>query len=121
MRENSDSDVGEMRRLVNTLIQLIDYFPEKSLLIAATNHLEILDKAIIRRFQLVVKYEMPNQNTLDQYYTKLLAHLPEHLRTIQRKYEISFAEAKDHAYTKAKSLLLEELEANSQNLALTIS
>lgn len=37
-RGEDDKDVGEMRRLVNTIIQLIDYYPENSLLIAATNH-----------------------------------------------------------------------------------
>lgn len=113
MRSNDDKDVGEMRRLVNTLIQLIDYFPEKALLIVATNHLDILDKAIVRRFQVVIKYEVPNQKTLDNYYDKILAPLPKHLTKINRKYEISFAEAKDHAFTKVKSLLIEELETDS--------
>lgn len=114
MRSNDDRDVGEMRRLVNTLIQLIDYFPGKALLIAATNHLEILDHALVRRFQVVVKYEMPDAQSLDKYYDKLLAAMPKHLSKINRKYEISFAEAKDYAFTIAKSLLIKELEANYQ-------
>jgi SpoVK/Ycf46/Vps4 family AAA+-type ATPase len=110
MRSSDDRDVGEMRRLVNTLIQLIDYLPEKTLLIAATNHLEILDKALIRRFQLVVKYEMPDTESLDIFYDKILSTMPTHLLQIKRKYDISFAEAKDYAYTIVKSLLIEELE-----------
>ena len=44
-RGSDDKDVGEMRRLVNTLIQLIDYFPENALLLCATNHPEIIDTA----------------------------------------------------------------------------
>jgi len=109
-RGNDDRDVGEMRRLVNTLIQLIDYFPEKSLLIAATNQLEIIDKALIRRFQCVISYRMPNQTALDSYYDSLLLRFPEHLKSIKRKYDISYAEAKDFAYTSIKSLLISELE-----------
>ena len=36
-RGSDDKDVGEMRRLVNTIIQLIDYLPKEALLICATN------------------------------------------------------------------------------------
>jgi len=118
MRTTDDKDVGEMRRLVNTLIQLMDYLPEKALLIAATNHLEILDKALIRRFQIVVKYEMPTNETLDNYYNKILSTMPPHLTDIERKYEISFAEAKDYAFTRIKSLLIQELELNQQSISV---
>lgn len=116
-RGNDDKDVGEMRRLVNTLIQLIDYFPEKSLLIAATNHLEIIDKALIRRFQCVVEYEMPGSKSLDEYYDKLLSPFPKKFQKIERKYDISFAEAKDYAFTLIKSSIIEELEINITNIA----
>src|SRR5690606_14017187 len=37
-RGDDEKDVGEMRRLVNTVIQLMDYYPENALLICATNH-----------------------------------------------------------------------------------
>lgn len=60
-RGNDDKDVGEMRRLVNTLIQLIDYYPENALLLCATNHAEIIDTALLRRFQLRVNFEMPSK------------------------------------------------------------
>lgn len=118
MRSTDDKDVGEMRRLVNTLIQLMDYLPEKALLIAATNHLEILDKALIRRFQIVVKYEMPINEILDAYYDKILSTMPTHLTNIERKYEISFAEARDYAYTSIKSLLIQELELKQQTISI---
>lgn len=109
-RGAEDSDVGEMRRLVNTLIQLIDYYPEKALLICATNHADILDAALVRRFQLRIHFEMPGQAALDAYYDKLLAPFPAHLGNIDRRYGISFAEAKDLAYTAVKSGIIAELE-----------
>ncbi|MDC8099657.1 MULTISPECIES: AAA family ATPase [Chryseobacterium] len=110
-RGSDDKDVGEMRRLVNTLIQLIDYYPENALLLCATNHPEIIDTAILRRFQLKINYEMPSAEFLDTFYDQLLASFPEDLNHIERKYGISFAEAKDHALTAVKSALIKKLEA----------
>lgn len=110
-RGSDDKDVGEMRRLVNTLIQLIDYYPENALLICATNHPEIIDTALLRRFQLKINYEMPAIEFLDTFYDTLLHQFPEDLQNIERKYGISFAEAKDHALTAVKTTLIKKLEA----------
>ncbi|MFS4429723.1 AAA family ATPase [Chryseobacterium sp. S90] len=110
-RGSDDKDVGEMRRLVNTLIQLIDYYPEHSLLLCATNHPEIIDTALLRRFQLKINYEMPSDEILDTYYDQLLGQFPEDIRTVERKYSVSFAEAKDYALTSVKAALIKKLEA----------
>lgn len=113
-RSNDDKEVGEMRRLVNTLLQLMDYFPERALLIAATNFLEIIDPAIVRRFQVMVRYTMPSNEVLDTYYDKIAEELPEHLKVFTRRYGISYAEARDYAYTQVKNILIEELERAAQ-------
>lgn len=113
-RGSDDKDVGEMRRLVNTLIQLIDYYPENALLLCATNHPEIIDTALIRRFQLKVNYKMPSKEFLNTYYDNLLSKFPEDLRDIDRQYDISFAEAKDYAFTVVKGRLIEKLEKNKE-------
>ena len=110
-RGSDDKDVGEMRRLVNTLIQLIDYYPEHSLLLCATNHPEIIDTALLRRFQLKINYEMPSAEILDTFYDQLLDQFPEDMRTVERKYSISFAEAKDYALTAVKAAFIKKLEA----------
>ena len=109
-RSNDDKDVGEMRRLVNTLIQLIDYLPQNALLIAATNHADLIDVALLRRFQLRIQFEMPTAEVLDTYYDKILKPFAEEIQNFERQYQISFAEAKDYAFTKMKTLLLEKLE-----------
>jgi SpoVK/Ycf46/Vps4 family AAA+-type ATPase len=109
-RETDDKDVGEMRRLVNSIIQLIDYYPKNALLICATNHVEMIDKALLRRFQVRIHFEMPNQKLLDAYYNSILFAFPENIRNIKRTYGTSFAEAKDDALTQVKSLLIAALE-----------
>lgn len=109
-RGNDDKDVGEMRRLVNSIIQLIDYLPQNVLLICATNHPEIIDIALMRRFQLRVNFEMPSREVLDAYYEKLMSVFPAELQIVERKYDISFAEAKDFTFTILKAALIEKLE-----------
>ena len=112
-RETDDKDVGEMRRLVNSIIQLIDYYPKNALLICATNHVELIDKALQRRFQLRINFEMPSQEILDNYYESILSSFPENLKNINRKYDISFAEAKDDALTQVKTILIDYLESSN--------
>ncbi|MCY4781339.1 ATP-binding protein [Sphingobacterium sp. UT-1RO-CII-1] len=109
-RGGDEREVGEMRRMVNTLIQLIDYFPENSLLIAATNHLDIVDQALVRRFQIVLTYEQPSKAELDSFYEELLLQFPEQFRTIDRVYDISYAETKDHVFTAVKRSIIADIE-----------
>ncbi|ASK29784.1 ATPase [Chryseobacterium sp. T16E-39] len=117
-RGSDDKDVGEMRRLVNTLLQLIDYYPENSLLLCATNHPEIIDTALLRRFQLKINYEMPSKESLDHFYDSLLSKFPDDLKSVERHYNISFAEAKDHAFTIVKGNLIKKLEMETQSAQL---
>lgn len=110
-RDSDDKDVGEMRRLVNTIIQLFDYFPSDSLLICATNHYEIIDSALLRRFQLRLKYEMPLEKQLDLYYDKILSTFPQHFQNIERRFSISYAEALDYIHTSMKRQIIKTLES----------
>lgn len=115
-RDNNDKDVGEMRRLVNTIIQLIDYLPSDSILICATNYYDLIDTALIRRFQIQLPFEMPDQKQLDSYYDKILAGFPLHLGTISRRYKISYAQAKDYMHTAVKKQIIMELDiADAEN------
>jgi SpoVK/Ycf46/Vps4 family AAA+-type ATPase len=52
-------EMGELKRVINSLLQNIDDFVEHNILIAATNHESLLDKAIWRRFEKIVKVEKP--------------------------------------------------------------
>ncbi len=60
-QRNDDADVGELKRLVNVLLQQIDDWPTLgSLLLGATNHPELLDPAIWRRFETLLEFSLPN-------------------------------------------------------------
>lgn len=53
------NDVGEIRRVLNSFLQMIENDHSNSLIIAATNHAEILDYALFRRFDDVIEYHLP--------------------------------------------------------------
>ncbi len=114
IRGNDEKDVGEMRRLVNTIIQLIDYLSPDTILICATNHYSILDSALLRRFQLKLEYVLPSQEELDSYYERILGEFPESMRGLERIYDISYAEAKDYMHTTVKRMIIEKLERDEE-------
>jgi len=55
-----DNDVGEMRRVLNALLQFIEQDASDSLIIGATNNPALLDRALFRRFDDVLHYELPD-------------------------------------------------------------
>lgn len=61
-KRDDEGDVGELKRLVTVLLQEIDEWPSTSLLIAATNHSELLDPAIWRRFDEIILFPLPNRD-----------------------------------------------------------
>ena len=72
---NTLNEHGEIKRLVNSLLQLIDSSTSNSLFVAATNHESLLDSAVWRRFDEVVLFEVPSvelrEALLERYLSKL--------------------------------------------------
>jgi SpoVK/Ycf46/Vps4 family AAA+-type ATPase len=54
------NDVGEIRRVLNSFLQFLEFEETESLLVAATNHPQLLDRAIFRRFDAVIEYPLPS-------------------------------------------------------------
>ena len=72
-RGNSN-DVGEMRRILNTFLQLLEQSDSNSIIIAATNYKRILDLALFRRFHDVIQYELPQKNEIERLLNQRLGY-----------------------------------------------
>lgn len=59
-RRDDATEVGELKRLVTVLLQEIDSWPAHGLMLAATNHPDLLDPAVWRRFDMIVEFPLPN-------------------------------------------------------------
>ena len=59
-------DHGEMKRVVNTILQLFDYLPQNSIVIAATNQVEMLDSALLRRFDVNIEFDLPSDKQIKE-------------------------------------------------------
>lgn len=60
-RRDDDSDIGELKRIVNVILVELDRWPDVSLLVAATNHPQLLDTAVERRFDRSLELPLPGR------------------------------------------------------------
>lgn len=63
-----DNEVGEMRRILNSFLQFIETDISDSIIIAATNNQKMLDKALFRRFEDVIHYELPDEHQIKRLF-----------------------------------------------------
>jgi hypothetical protein len=75
-RRNDDSDIGELKRIVNVILLELDRWPDHNLLIAATNHLQLLDEAVDRRFDRHVAISLPGSEERSAILRHLAAGTP---------------------------------------------
>ena len=61
---DSSNDVGEARRILNSFLQMIEQDDSNSVIVCATNHIEALDHALFRRFDDVIKYQLPSEEEI---------------------------------------------------------
>lgn len=75
LQRGSQHDVAEMRRTLNMFLQLIEQDTSESLIVAATNHGEALDVALFRRFDDVIRYDLPDETQVQTLLRNSLAML----------------------------------------------
>lgn len=61
---DDNNELGELKRVVNSLLQNIDTMSKDSLILAATNHQQLLDPAIWRRFEYKLEIELPDREAI---------------------------------------------------------
>lgn len=67
------NDVGEIRRVLNSFLQFLERDHSDSLILAATNHPKLLDRAIFRRFDAVLSFELPDEEQARELIESKLA------------------------------------------------
>ncbi len=108
----SPNDVGEARRILNSFLQMIEQDDSTSVIVCATNHAQILDYALFRRFDDVIKYQLPDQ---DEVVALLRGRLSEYVvkgfdwKALAHEAEgLSSAEVTLAAKDAIKTLLIED-------------
>lgn len=69
-------EVGEIKRVVNSLLQNLDERAEIGITIAITNHDKLLDTAVWRRFEHQIEFDMPDRTTREQLFAQFLKPMP---------------------------------------------
>jgi len=107
----SSPDVGEMRRVLNSFLMMLENYQGASLVIAATNHGHALDAALFRRFDDLLSYDLPDKRLIEATIRRRLAQLPGRIRVSAPKAAaaatgLSYAEVTRACDEAVKSLLL---------------
>ena len=74
----SSGDVGEIRRVLNSFLQFLEMESSDSVIVAATNHPQLLDHALFRRFDMVIRYPLPNRKVVKDLLRNRLSILDPH-------------------------------------------
>jgi SpoVK/Ycf46/Vps4 family AAA+-type ATPase len=111
---------GEIKRVVNNFLQMLDNFSGMSILFAATNHQHLLDPAIWRRFDDVIFYGLPDTETrfklFERYLKPLRRESDINLKTISEESEgLSPADIKMIAEEAMKLSILDAKNSLSEN------
>jgi len=112
-KRSATNDVAEMRRVLNSFLQLMEQpNATDSVLVGATNHPELLDRALLRRFDLVLEFEMPSDEQIKKLIKKYVRPL-KHSRLswkniVQAAQGLSQSEIARAAEDAVKTAILDE-------------
>lgn len=72
-QRGAQNDVGEIRRVLNSFLVFVEQDDSESIIVAATNHPELLDKALHRRFDDIIRFEKPSDGQIRKIVENRLA------------------------------------------------
>lgn len=105
-KERGDAqELGEIKRVVSSLLLMTDSLPSYTIVLGASNHAELLDRAVWRRFQIRLELPMPGINEIQLF-----------LKNFERKYNMSFQTDLSKLATKLKGNNFGDIE----NFALSV-
>ena len=121
-KERGDThETGEIKRVVSSLLMQIDSLPSHVIVIGATNHPELLDRAVWRRFQVRMNLPKPTRARLEEWFERFqrridinLGYTPGTLAT--KLYGLNFAEIEEFGTTIFRQYVLGLPEANMKRI-----
>lgn len=112
------NDVGEVRRILNSFLQMIEQDDSHSIIIGATNHPDILDNALFRRFDDLLHYELPDDvhiaSVLKSRLSRMTVKNTSWKRLATKANGLSYAELSRAADEVLKTALIERAENISE-------
>ncbi len=121
-KERADpNEVGEIKRVVNSLLMQIDMMPSHVTVIAATNHSDMLDKAAWRRFQAKLELPTPTKSMIEKWLDKFQQKVGHGFglssKTLSQKLEgLSFGEVEDFALDVQRRYILSVPNGNIKSI-----
>lgn len=110
----ADNDVGEIRRVLNSFLQFLEQESSDSIIVGATNHAKLLDRALFRRFDDVIEYGLPSPAAAEGVLRARLAVLDttgvDWSAVVGRSAGLSYAELTRASLEAAKSVILADRE-----------
>lgn len=116
--DRAGNDVGEARRTLNSFLVFLENANSESVVVAATNHRGLLDRALFRRFDLVLAYGMPDEKQAAVVMRARLGTMGKGLRwskVVEHADGLSHAELVKAAEAAAKVALLRSAEKVSED------
>lgn len=123
-KERGDThETGEIKRVVSSLLMEMDALPSYVVVVTATNHPELLDRAVWRRFQVRISLQKPNLKQVREWLARFEQSSEEKLGTLDKSlpkklYGLSFAELEEFGNDVRRSHIL---SGNNCSLNKTIS
>lgn len=116
-------ETGEIKRVVSSLLLQIDALPTYVVVVTASNHPELLDRAVWRRFQIRLELPMPKQGQIEQWFKRFeertghtLGQSPHNLA--QRLKGVSFAEVEDFGTDVLRRIALNQSDADAKKITM---
>lgn len=119
-----DKELWEMKRLVNSIIQILDFQAEELLIIAATNNISQIDQAILRRFEETLHFRKPNSEEIEKYIHMIEFHffgkvsLSKSKNFLEKFKGQDFFKIKTTIYNAIKRKIL---SSNKENIKISIN
>ena len=121
-KERGDTkETGEIKRVVSSLLLQMDKLPSYVVVITASNHQELLDRAVWRRFQIRINLPLPTKNQIEDYINRFVSRIEINLgystQELSEKMDgHSFAEIEEFCTDILRQSILKHKQENAKSI-----